>query len=233
LFATYRVGMGWPSSAGRVESLDLTWSARLRQAAQPDWVHSVRTRRVAAGALVLLAAAAAVRPDPDGAVTAAVVASRDLTPGVALTVDDVRVEKRLTATLPDGAQENLDTAVGAMPAGPVRRGEVLTDVRVLGTRLTESAAGPDGRVVPLQLEQSAVLDVVREGDVVDIVTAPQSDPEATPRVIATDAVVVLVSVESEGLAAAGDRVVLVALPVAAANAVAAATLVHTVTLTLH
>jgi hypothetical protein len=87
--------------------------------------------------------------------------------------------------------------------------------------------------VPLELAQHAVLDVVREGDVVDIVAASQSDPDAAPRVIATDAVVVLVSAESGGIAGAGDRVVLVALPAVAANAVAAATLMHTVTLTLH
>lgn len=226
--------MGWSPSAGGTDSLDPTWSTRFRQALQPDWVHSVRARQIAAGALVLLAGAAAVRPDPDDAHAPAVVAARDLTPGVALTADDVRIEKRLATTLPDGAQTDVDTLVGATPAGPVRRGEVLTDVRVLGTRLTESAAGPDARVVPLHLEQTAVLDVVRGGDVVDIVAAPQSDPDAAPRVIATDAVVVLVSAESEGLtAAAGDRVVLVALPAAAANSVAAATLVHTVTLTLH
>ena len=219
--------------AGRVDSLDPTLLTRVREALQPDWVHSVRTRRIAAAALVLLAGVAALRTDPAGAHSAAVVAIRDLTPGVAVTAADVQIENRLTATLPDGTAADVGTVVGAMPAGPVRRGEVLTDVRLLGTRLTKSAAGPDARVVPLELAQSAVLDVVREGDVVDIVAAPHSDPDAAPRVVATDAVVVLVSAEPGGIAAAGDRVVLVALPVAAANAVAAATLVHAVTLTLH
>ena len=219
--------------AGRVESLDPTLLTRLREVLQPDWVHSVRTRRIAAAALVLLAGAAALRADPAGAHSAAVVAIHDLTPGVVVTAADVRVENRLTATLPDGTAADVGAVVGALPAGPVRRGEILTDVRLLGTRLTESAAGPDARVVPLELAQSAVLDVVREGDVVDIVAAPQSDPDAAPRVVATHAVVVLVSAEPGGIAAAGDRVVLVALPVAAANAVAVATLDHAVTLTLH
>jgi hypothetical protein len=219
--------------AGRVDSLDPTPLTRLRQALQPDWVHSVRARRIAAAALVLLAGAAALRSDPAGAHSAAVVTIRDLTPGVAVTAADVQVENRLTATLPDGTAADVTAVVGAMPAGPVRRGEVLTDVRLLGSRLTESAAGPDARVVPLELAQGAVVDVIREGDVVDIVAAPESDPDAAPRVVATDAVVVLVSAEPGGIAAAGDRVVLVALPAAAANAVAAATLMHAVTLTLH
>ncbi|WP_197378432.1 SAF domain-containing protein [Mycolicibacterium mengxianglii] len=219
---------------GRAESVDPTLATRIRHVLQPDWVHSIRARRIAAGVLVLLAGAAAVRPDPADAHTATVVAIKDLTPGVVLTASDVHTESRLTATLPEGAQTQLDAVVGATPAGPVRRGEILTDVRLLGPRLTEAAAGPDARVVPLQLAQSAVLDVVREGDVVDIVAAPQSDPDpaAAPRVVATDAVVVLVSAERGGIGA-GDRVVLVALPAASATAVAAATLVHTLTLTLH
>jgi Flp pilus assembly protein CpaB len=221
-----------PGLAGTV---DPTLISRVRQALQPDWVHSVRVRRIAAGALVVLAAAAALRSEPGGAHSNAVVASRDLSPGVALSADDLRVESRPAATLPDGAQSEVDGVLGAAPAGPIRRGEVLTDVRLLGSRLTEAAAGPDARVVPLELAQSALLDVVRAGDIVDIVAAPQSTPDAdiNPRIVATNALVVLVSPDSGGIGAAGDRVVLVALPAAAATAVAAATLVHTITLTLH
>ena len=44
---------------------------------------------------------------------------------------------------------------------------------------------------------------------------------------------VLVSSKPTGAGAADDRVVLVALPASAANALAGATLVHTVTLTIH
>ena len=51
--------------------------------------------------------------------------------------------------------------------------------------------------------------------------------------VATDAVVVLVSAKPKGPTGADDRVVLVALPGHAANAVAGAALVQTVTLTLH
>jgi hypothetical protein len=52
-------------------------------------------------------------------------------------------------------------------------------------------------------------------------------------VIATDAVVVLVSEKQEGAGNGSDRVVLVALPAHAANEVAGAALVQTVTLTFH
>jgi hypothetical protein len=52
-------------------------------------------------------------------------------------------------------------------------------------------------------------------------------------VVATDAVVVLVSEKQKGAGAGQDRVVLVALPAHAANDVAGATLLQTVTLTFH
>jgi hypothetical protein len=52
-------------------------------------------------------------------------------------------------------------------------------------------------------------------------------------VVASNAVVVLVSPESTSLGAANDRVVLVALPASAANTLAGAALVQTVTLTIH
>lgn len=218
---------------GRSSSLNPTLLTRLRQALQPDWVHTVRARRVAAAALVVLAGVAAVRSDPDGERTVAVVAVRDLAPGIAVTADDIRVESRLSTTLPDGSQTDSATVVGATLAGPVRRGEVLTDVRLLGSRLAEAAAGPDARVVPLHLADNAVVDLVRTGDVVDILAAADSGGEAVPRVVATDGVVVLVSAKPKGPSAANDRVVLVALPAHSANAVAGAALVQTVTLTLH
>ncbi len=214
-------------------SLNPTALTRLRQALQPDWVHTVRARRIAAGVLVLLAGASALRANPDGDQAAVLVAAHDLAPGVALTAADLRVEHQPAATLPDGAQSDLAVAEGATVAGPVRRGEVLTDVRLLGSRLAKTTAGPDARIVPVQLADNAVLDVIRGGDVVDILAAPDSEPSAQPRVVATDAVVVLVSQRPKATTGANDRVVLIALPAPAANNVAGAALTQALTLTLH
>lgn len=213
--------------------LDPTALTRLRQLLQPDWVHTVRTRRLAAAGLVLLAGAAVLRDNPDADRRATLVAARDLSPGASLQATDFVIENRSAATLPDGALADLDVPVGATVAGPVRRGEVLTDVRILGSRLAEAAAGTDARIVPLPLAGTAVLDLIRTGDVVDILAAPDSDPAALPRVIATDAVVVLVSAPRQGVGNHADRVVLVALPPGPANAVAGAALVQSLTLTLH
>jgi Flp pilus assembly protein CpaB len=217
------------------DSLNPSVVTRLMAALRPDWSRTVAARRIAAGALVILAAVVALRSDPHGDRIEIVVATRDLASGVELTADDVRLESRTAATVPDGSQSNVDAVIGATLAGPARRGEVLTDVRVLGPRLAESVAGPDARIVPLPLADNALLDLVRPGDVVDVLAAATSDTgvDTRPQLVATDAVVVLVSEKPKGAASGSDRVVLVALPAHAANDVAAAALTQTVTLTFH
>ncbi|KUH70029.1 flagellar biosynthesis protein FlgA [Mycolicibacterium novocastrense] len=214
------------------DSLNPSPLHRITEILRPDWTRTVLARRIAAGALVLLAAVAAVRPDPDDQHVETVVAARDLSPGSELTADDVRREKLDAATVPDGVHSEISAVVGATLAGPVRRGEALTDVRLLTPRLAESAAGPTARIVPLSLDETAVLDLIRTGDVVDVLAA-SGESDTRPRVVASDAIVVLVSEKPSGTTAGADRVVLVALPAHAANEVAAATLVEAVTLTLH
>jgi Flp pilus assembly protein CpaB len=215
-------------------SLDPTPLARLT-GLRPDWSRTVPARRMAAAALVVLAAVAAVRSDPDGDQVDVLVAAADLTPGTELADAHVRVERRPRTTVPDGAAADPAAVLGATVAGPTRRGEVLTDVRLLGPRIAEAAVGPDARIVSLQLADGALMDLVRTGDVVDVLAAPTSDTGADgrPRVIATDAVVVLVSEKRQGPGAAGERAVLVALPAQAANEVAGASLTQAVTLTFH
>jgi Flp pilus assembly protein CpaB len=217
------------------ESLNPSAVTRLLALLRPDWSRTLAARRVAAGALVILAAVVAVRSNPQGDRTEIVVATRDLASGVELTAEDVRLENRTAATVPDGSQSDVSAVIGATLAGPARRGEVLTDVRVLGPRLAESVAGPDARIVPLPLAESALLDLVRPGDVVDVLAAgaEATGADAPPQLVATDAVVVLVSERPTGAGSGSDRVVLVAVPAHAANDVAAAALVQTVTLTFH
>ena len=214
------------------ESLNPTLLERISRTLRPDFTRTARARRLAAGLLVVLAGVAALRPDARDVQREVAIAARDLSPGTPLTADDVRMENRSAATLPDGAHTDL-AIIGSTLAGPARRGEVLTDARVLGPRLAGLSAGRDARVVPLHLADAAVLDLIRTGDVVDLLGAPSADANARPRVIATNAVVVLVSATAKTIGSSNDRVVLVALPVSAAHALAGATLVQTVTLTIH
>ncbi|WP_343601170.1 SAF domain-containing protein [Mycobacterium sp.] len=214
-------------------SLNPSLPDRISQWLRPDWTRTMLARRCAAAGLVVLAGVAAVRSNPSGDTADVVVAAHDLHPGTALSPDDVRLEKRLAATIPDGSRTDVLAVVGSTVAGPARRGEILTDVRLLGRRLAESAAGPDARIVPLHPSDGALVDLVRPGDVVDVVAASDTDAQPRTRVVATDAVVVLVSARQKLQAGDDDRVLLVALPAAAATAVAQAGLGHAVTLTLH
>ena len=219
------------------EALNPSPLTRLTQALRPDWTRTATARRVTAGALVVLAGVAALRPDPADGRADVVVFAHDVAPGVALTAADLRVESRSKTTIPDGSQPDPATLVGSTLAGPARRGEVLTDVRLLSPRLAEATAGPDARVVPLRLADAALLDLIRPGDVVDVLAAESTSPGGTvdeqPRVVATDAVVVLVSEQIGSPGRGDDRVVLVALPAHSANEVASASLTMAVTLTLH
>lgn len=217
------------------ESLNPSLTSRIT-ALRPDWTRTVAARRGAAAALVVLAAVAALRPDPSNGRTDVVVAARDLAPGIALTAADLKVESHSATTVPDGSQTGLEDLVGATLTGPARRGEVLTDVRILSSRLAGAAVGPGARIVPIHPADAALLDLVRAGDVVDVLTVSDSEGTAhpdggRPRVIATDAVVVLVSAKAKE--AARDGVVLVALPAVKANEVAGASLSQAITLTFH
>jgi flagella basal body P-ring formation protein FlgA len=107
-------------------SLNPTLLRRISTSLRPDWTRTVLARRVAAGALVVLAGVATLRSNPDGDRAEVVVAVRDLRPGTALTSDHVRLEKRLATTVPDGSQPELATVVGSTLASPTRRGEMLT-----------------------------------------------------------------------------------------------------------
>lgn len=219
------------------DSLNPTLLNRISRAVRPDFARTILARRIAAGLLVVLAALSALRADPDGSETDVVVAAGDLRPGRALEADQLRLEKRSAAGLPDGALTDINAVLGATLAGPVRRGEVLTDVRVLGSRLAGLAAGPDARMVPITLSDAAVAEVIRAGDVVDVLgsasAAGETGAEARPRLLAANAVVVSVTAPSASPGHGGNRVVLVALPAPAATALAGASLTREVTLTIH
>ncbi|HEX9498589.1 MAG TPA: SAF domain-containing protein, partial [Mycobacterium sp.] len=78
------------------DSLNPSVMSRLLAALRPAWSRTFAARRVAA--------VVALRSNPQGDRTEIVVASHDLAPGVELTADDVRLENRMAATVPDGSQ---------------------------------------------------------------------------------------------------------------------------------
>lgn len=211
------------------ESLEPSLLSRIH-GLRPDWTRTLAARRAAAGGLVMLAAVAALRPDPADGRADVIVATRDLAPGIELGDGDLKIESRSATTIPDGSATALSDLLGATLTSPTRRGEILTDVRVLSSRLAGAAVGADARIVPVHPTDAALLELVRPGDVVDVLAVAET-AEARARVVATDAVVVLVSPKSKD--SGRDGVVLIALPASAANDVAAASLSQAITLTFH
>lgn len=206
----------------------------------PSLPHQLRTprfRRVVAALLVVCAALAAFRSDPDRGSADVVVAVRDLTPGDVVEAADLRVDRVDVDARPSGALTAVVDASGHTVASPVRQGETITDVRLLGPRLAAAAIGPDvdARIVPLRLADPELAELLRAGDAVDVVTvsgeSSESSASAVGRILAADATVVLVSAPGTG-AARREQLVLVALPADAATSVAAASLTEALTVTL-
>ena len=186
-------------------------------------------RRVAAVFLMLLAAGfASIRPSSPGDGTAIVVAARDLAAA------DLSLQA--VADPPDGAvrASNGGTAgtVGRTLASPVRRGEILTDVRLLGQ--AGPRAGPGRVAVPARLGDADVVELLRPGMHVALVSVPR-DGTAPARSFTDDAVVLSVADAATGALSAQNqgRIVVFAVPSAAADAVAAAGLTGAIALRFH
>jgi Flp pilus assembly protein CpaB len=106
--------------------------------------------------------------------------TRDLPAGTAVAQDDVRATSVPTGLTPAGALRDPAEAVGRLVAGPVRRGEALTDVRLLGAALLP----PGGEVaLPVRLAEPATAALVVAGDRVDVLSAAP-DGAATADVVA-------------------------------------------------
>ena len=105
----------------REVSLNPSLLSRISTFLRPDWTRTVLARRVAAASLVVLAGIAELRANSADDQLDVLVAARDLSPGTALSADDVHVEKRSVTTIPDGSQTDLGTLLGATLASPTRR----------------------------------------------------------------------------------------------------------------
>lgn len=98
-------------------------------------------------------------------------AARDLPAGSVLAADDL-VEVGYAADTPPSGTLSADAVLGEVLAAPLRAGEPVTDVRLVGAGL---AAGDPGLVaVPVRLPDAATVALLEAGDRVDLVA---TDPE--------------------------------------------------------
>lgn len=210
---------------------------RLRRGLRPGWTRSLLFRRLCAGALLVIAALAAVSAGRGDQLTPVVVADRDLTPGSRLTSADVVIREVDPAMIPAGALTDPAALTDSTVTGPVRKGEIFTDTRVLSSRLPmELLDRDDARLVPVELTDGAVIDLLREGDVVDVLSIDESDGDqthSTARVLVKNAVVALVSAPPVTRRADGSRLAILAMPERDAHTVAGATLAVPITVVFH
>ncbi|MFD5869300.1 SAF domain-containing protein [Corynebacterium sp. NPDC060344] len=183
-----------------------------------------RRRQAIALALAVLAVGVAVRDlaGPDDGTVTVVVAAKDVAAGDPIAEADVTVVAVPEEHIPDRAVRRAEDIVGSTPAGPLARGEILTDARFAGVALAQALTGAeDAHIVAVTPRDAGLTPMLRTGDVVDVL-AP--GPEAgSARPVANGARVVLSD---------DDGVVLLALPPGAAATVASAGLDLPLTLVL-
>ncbi|MGI8901893.1 MAG: SAF domain-containing protein [Nocardioides sp.] len=200
-----------------------TWRPASRRARLGRRMTSLRRsvltrRRPLAAVLTAVAVLATLRtlsPAPEPTV-AVLVAARDLQSGSVLRDDDLVRAAYPVETVPEGL---AGAPVGRILAAPLRRGEPLTDVRLVGPAL---AAGYAGLVaVPVRLPDGGSVELLTVGDRIDLVAA---DPAGGGAQVVAAAVPVLAlprassAPSSSGLA---GRLVVVGAPRASAEAIAA------------
>lgn len=131
---------------------------------------------LAAGAVA--AGLTAVAPPPEPRVEV-LTAARDLPAGAVLTPEDLVVASVPGALLPAGALSGPAGAVGRLVAGPVRRGETMTDVRLLGAGLLPAGGEASEVAVPVRVAEPAAAALVEAGDRIDVLAAaPEGGPTA-------------------------------------------------------
>jgi Flp pilus assembly protein CpaB len=157
----------------------------------------LRHRRLLAAlcaGLSVLLAVGAIRHDPEPG-RPVLVAAHDLASGTVLDDHDVRLVPLPPDRVPAHSTADRGDVVGRTVAGPMRRGEVLTDARVLhADRLT---GHPRGTVLAtVRLADADALATIQVGETVDVVAV---DPEGQeePRVIARDVEVVSLPARSD------------------------------------
>jgi len=122
-------------------------------------------RRLLAGLLTAVAVAVGVRAvAPAGPETVALtVAAHDLAAGSTVSTADLTTTDVPPGAVPDGA---LAEAAGSVLAAPVRRGEPITDARLVGPALT--SAHPGLTALPVRLPDGAMAALLEPGDRIDL-----------------------------------------------------------------
>lgn len=209
----------------------VAWLRRARRTVQ--WHRRLLAAGLLGAAVVL--AVAASRPPPGPSVVV-LTAARDLAPGARLDAGDLRVTRLPPGSVPAGALVPARSPTGRTVAGPVRRGEVLTDVRFVGRALV-TATGAGRVAVPVRIADAASARLVQAGDMVDVVAAA-AEPDGTSsaaEIVAAQVRVLAVPAPTGGALSGdleGGALVVLATSTGTATRLAAAAVTSRLSLTL-
>lgn len=178
-------------------------------------------RRLLAAGLAAASVALAItalRPAP-APTTDVVVAAHDLAAGDTLGVSDVRTAALPPDAVPDGTFDDGDAVAGQVLAAPLRRGEPLTDVRLVGAAsLRGYGKGKVG--TPVRVADPGIADLLRPGSVVDVLAVPTAaglQATGPAKVVAKGVRVVSVPTARDSATQQGTLVVLATTPKQAAR----------------
>ena len=144
----------------------------------------LRRRRLLAALLTAIAVATGIHAAaPPPARVGVLVASHDLAPGEVIGTNDLTEARFAPGTVPTGLD---DAPEGRILAAPLRAGEPVTDVRLVGRAL--AASYPGLTAVPVRLPDAGMAGLLRVGDRVDLVAA---DPQGSGASIVAAGVPVL------------------------------------------
>lgn len=173
-----------------------------------------RRRRLIAAALAAAATLVALRTlaPPPATTVDVLVAAHDLPSGTRLGEDDLVVRAFPSELAPPRA---ATAALGRVLAAPISRGEVVTDVRVVGPGLAQ--AQPGETVLPVRLPDAGMVTLLRAGDEIDLVATDPGTSDST--VVAHDVTVLATPTDAPDGPAGGSGGALVVVGASAEEAI--------------
>lgn len=201
--------------------------ADLVRAAQ--WHRRLLAAGLLAGSAALGLQALSPPPPPTRAVVAA---ARDLLAGSRLVPGDLTTVRLAPSALPDGILRSEGAARGRTLVSAVRRGEPLTDARLVGP-VSLDLLGAGMVASPVRIADAATVRLLRPGDIVDVLAAGGGDVVAPARLVASAVRVVTIPRTRDGaFAVGGGGLVLLATSESTATRLAGAAATERLSLVL-
>lgn len=157
---------------------------------------------------------------PPAAKSVLIVAAQDIAGGAVVRASDLAPVEFDPSSVPAGVVATAEEAVGRTTATPVRAGEPITDVRLVGGSML--AAYPGMVAVPVRIGDPGAVALLKIGDHIDVLAAdPQGESGAV--VVAANAPVIAIPQQEETGAAvvSGGLIVLAITDTTARNLAAA------------